>query len=266
MDAEKHEEWLRREPGRTVLSIEKEILYRVWFPLSPQKVLEIGCGAGHFLEWFSQQGHQATGIDPSPSMLRLARKRLPKRVHLHHGYAEDLPFENNEFDTVAIITSLEFVENPAEALREATRVARNHLLLGVLNKYSLITLQHYFQCLWKVSIYRRAHFFSVFELWRLIRRVLCGHAPLRWRTCLSLPLWSLSCFQSIEKSPYFQWHPFGHFIAMRVDLHYNLQTLQDPLLNTVPRHVGSTAEIHFESDPQEGRTFLDSLSNSRLQR
>ena len=49
---------------------------------------------------------------------------LGNRAGLFPGRAEDLPFEDNEFDIVTLITCLEFVENPEEALAEALRVAK----------------------------------------------------------------------------------------------------------------------------------------------
>jgi len=47
-----------------------------------------------------------------------------------------LPFPTDAFDLVALITTLEFTADPAEALVEALRVARCGLILGVLNRQS----------------------------------------------------------------------------------------------------------------------------------
>ncbi len=237
-DARHYDQWFQSEPGRSVVRIEKDLLLRVWAPKSPHRVLEVGCGTGLFLEWFTQLGHQATGIDPSIPMLELARKRLPEKVDLHRGFAENLPYEDNAFDTVALITTLEFVDNPSRALEEAFRVARRYVLLGSLNKYSLIGLQRFVDCLLRPSIYRWARFFGISELRAMTEKLLCGAVPLTWRTALSLPLFTLRYLSFLERSPYFQWHPFGHFIAMRVDLHYPLQTIQDPLLHEIPASIG----------------------------
>lgn len=251
-DAERYEKWFHCEPGLSALAVEKELLHRVWSPPHYQRVLEVGCGAGHFLEWFARQRHRVTGLDPSPFMLDLARRKVPQRVHLHQGVAEDLPFANNEFDTVALITTLEFVEDPDKALEEAFRVARNHVLLGVSNKYSLITGYRCLQCLWKSSVYRHARFFSVFGLRCLAEKLLHGHVPIHWRTCLAMPLWTLTYLRRLENSRYFQWHPFGHFIAMRVDVRYNIHTVQEPLLNSVTAQAGSAPHLRaFCRTPQK---------------
>jgi len=241
-DSQRYIDWLETDTGRAALEIEKELLLRLWAPANPQRVLEVGCGIGSFLAWFSELGHQVTGLDPSPVAVNRARERLPERVILDKGYAEDLPYEDNAFDTVALITTLEFVDNPLEAMREAFRVARRQVLLGVLNKYSIPTGQRYLEGLWKRSIYQRARFFGVFELQRLVRKALLGSVPVCWRTCLALPMSTLRFFYFLERSKYFQWHPFGHFIGMRIDISYPVQTVQDPLFCDLPAGMG---HAHF---------------------
>jgi SAM-dependent methyltransferase len=237
-DAHQYQEWFTTEPGRSAAVIEKEVLLRVWSPVLPQSVLEVGCGTGLFLEWLAGLGHQVTGLEPSSSMLDIARKRLPSRITLHRGFAEDLPYENNAFDTVAIITTLEFVDRPRKALEEACRVARRHVLLGVLNKYSIISAQRYLHSLWQSTVYRQARFFSVYRLRRIVEDILSGSVPMKWRTCLTFPLATLRYLQFIERSRYLHWHPFGHFIAMRIDMCYTMRTLQDPLLHELSTSVG----------------------------
>lgn len=229
-DAQQYAEWFRSEPGRSVLQVQRKLLCRLWQPIAAQRVLDVGCGTGIFLEWLSGEGHQLTGIDPSPTMLNLARQRLPGRVALDEGYAERLPYEDNAFDTVVLVGTLEFVNDPTEALAEAFRVARSQLLLGVYNKYALVSWHSYLERLWKPSIYRGARFFSVFGLRRLIEKVAGGPLPVTWRTGLLLPLHVLKYYYPLETSPYAHRHPFGHFIAMRVDLRYPVHAAQNPLL------------------------------------
>jgi SAM-dependent methyltransferase len=239
-EAQAYEDWTRKHSGRLAFAIEKETTQRVWKPRPGQRLLDVGCGGGLFTEWFTEQGLQVTGLDPSVPMLNLARLRLPRRVSLERGYAEDLPFPDNSFDVVALITTLEFVNDPLQALREACRVAREKIFLGVLNKYSLIAWQRRLERFWKPSIYQHARFFGILELQGLLRDVLNGPVPILWRTCLTFPLYTVTLLQALERSPYFQWHPLGHFIAMSVDLRYILRTLQQPLFHQVPSGVGQT--------------------------
>lgn len=237
-DSLRYHDWFKSGKGRSALLIEQELLSRLWAPSGPQQVLDVGCGTGVFSEWFAEQGHQVTGIDPSPYMLHLAGTRLPRNIHFQKGFAEDLPFEDGSFDTVALITTLEFVNDPPTALAEALRVARKTVLLGVVNKYSLITLYRRLECYGLSSVYRHARFFSIPDLKRLVEDVLQGSVNLCWKTCLSFPLSLLKYTHGIERSRWLQWQPFGHFIGMRVDPTYSLQTVQQPLFGGLPAAAG----------------------------
>jgi SAM-dependent methyltransferase len=233
-DAEGHEKWFSTPQGQRALAFEQGLFRKIWTPGSIQRVLEVGCGSGIFLEWFKSQGHMVAGLEPSSSSLELARRRLGPKVRLDQGFAENLPYEDNEFDTVALITTLEFVDDPYLALKEACRVARRNVLLGVLNKFSMGRLHYGIQRFWKDSIYSRARFFSVFQLRSMSTRILSGAIPIEWRTCFSLPLPFLRYIHLMERTPLLQRHPFGHFIAMRVDMRCRVRTLQTPVFDEIP--------------------------------
>jgi ubiquinone/menaquinone biosynthesis C-methylase UbiE len=47
--------------------------------------------------------------------------------------AQMLPFLSKSFDLAALITKLEFLLDPLQALAEALRVARHWIFLGILN-------------------------------------------------------------------------------------------------------------------------------------
>ena len=241
-DAERHERWFRSARGRRALEFEQGLFRKIWKPVSPQRVLEVGCGAGVFLEWFRSQGHMVAGLDPSAESLELARERLGHKVRLVQGFAEDLPYEDNEFDTVALITSLEFVDEPLVALTEAFRVARRNVLVGALNRFSIDGIQYGVQRFWKDSIYSRARLFSVFKLSRMCSKILCGAVPIEWRTCFSFPLQLLPYSQFVERISFVQRNPFGLFIAMRVDMECRVRTLQTPVFDEIP--AGGKVSVH----------------------
>ncbi|WFP17067.1 class I SAM-dependent methyltransferase [Citricoccus muralis] len=55
--------------------------FRAVLPEPPARVLDLGTGSG-FLAWvLADLGHQVTGTDLSPSMLRLARGHIPRPRH-----------------------------------------------------------------------------------------------------------------------------------------------------------------------------------------
>lgn len=79
------------------------------------------------------------GLDVSAPMLQEARRRRSKSCLLTDARA--LPFGDAVFDLVALIATLEFISEPARALDEAVRVARQGLLVGTLNRWSLYALR-----------------------------------------------------------------------------------------------------------------------------
>ena len=121
--------------GRRADYQEKALLKRLLncFPTA-RSILEVGCGTGHFTRWFGEQGLPTVGPDLSWPMLEVA-KRLMGPPCLQ-GDAFVLPFRSASIDLVVLITTLEFLPNPVQALAEALRVARQGLLLGVLNAQS----------------------------------------------------------------------------------------------------------------------------------
>jgi len=171
--------------GRRANRLEKGLLGQLLatFPLS-HTMLEVGCGTGHFTRWFYDRGLWAGGLDLSPPMLAEAI-RLGSLLCVQ-GDALALPLPDRGFDLVALITTLEFVTDPIQALSEAIRVARSGLLLGVLNRHSLLAwhLLRSGDPLWQV-----ARFFTPAELVHLVRRAAAGQpAKITWRTTL-WPLW-----------------------------------------------------------------------------
>lgn len=86
-----------------------------------ERLLEVGCGAGHVLERFSRG--RATGIDLSPAMLGRARDRLEEGTGLARAAAEALPFPADSFDVVLCTEVLEHTRDPRAVMEELVRVA-----------------------------------------------------------------------------------------------------------------------------------------------
>jgi ubiquinone/menaquinone biosynthesis C-methylase UbiE len=88
------------------------------------RVLEVAVGTGLTLPHYPP-GVTITGIDLSPAMIALARRRaadLGLDVDLRVGDAERLPFDDGTFDTVVCALSLCSIPDRAAALGEMRRV------------------------------------------------------------------------------------------------------------------------------------------------
>lgn len=92
------------------------------------RVLELGAGTGLNLELYPREGLDSLVLtEPDPHMVKQLRKRVDKDcpgADLVESGAEDLPFENDSFDTVVVTLVLCTVPNPAAALQEIQRVLK----------------------------------------------------------------------------------------------------------------------------------------------
>lgn len=95
-------------------------------PSSPGGILDVGCGTGPLLNRIVNRfpDSAVSGVDASPEMLELAKTRLPDCVALKTGWAEELPFEDESFDTVVSCNMFHFIRQPEAALNEMLRVLR----------------------------------------------------------------------------------------------------------------------------------------------
>lgn len=92
------------------------------------KVLDIGCAQGLLGHLLPPQ-FEYVGIDASQTMVKRARALFG--LDARQAYAESLPFETGEFDTVVMGQVLEHVLDAEAAAREALRVLKGRLIVNV---------------------------------------------------------------------------------------------------------------------------------------
>jgi len=87
------------------------------------KVLDLGCGSGIFTHLLHRRGYAATGLDLSPKLLELARRKYPEIVFVE-GDVENLPFDDASADGVLLSAIVHHLPEPQQCAAEVYRVLR----------------------------------------------------------------------------------------------------------------------------------------------
>ena len=85
------------------------------------RLLDVGCGAGDYLECATHLGWQAEGVEPSVAGAEAARRR---GYRVFCGDLLEARFPHASFDAVIMSDVLEHVLDPLATLREVVRVLR----------------------------------------------------------------------------------------------------------------------------------------------
>lgn len=112
----------------------------------PGRMLDVGCGQGGFLSAMADgapSGWSFTGLDPCGD----EGFCMDARFEIHAGYLGDALFEDGFFDVISLISVLEHLPRPDEAMAEVVRMLRpgGLLMLEVPNSlYPELSLTSHF--------------------------------------------------------------------------------------------------------------------------
>lgn len=108
--------------------------------------MDIACGGGYFLKEAEKGGVETFGIDISPVALEIARTSSP-RSKLACSAGESLPFQDEFFDYLINLGSLEHFLDPEKGIQEMVRVLRKggKALLLLPNSYFLLAVWNVFK-------------------------------------------------------------------------------------------------------------------------
>jgi ubiquinone/menaquinone biosynthesis C-methylase UbiE len=88
-------------------------------------VADLGCGNGEISCGIARKGFTVIGIDSSPKMIGLARKKAAMMnitLDLRIGELEHLPVKDSEVDGALMALSLHHTSSPGTAIRELSRI------------------------------------------------------------------------------------------------------------------------------------------------
>jgi len=140
VDPVRYDAWYESPRGQWIGQLETALIQRLARPAAGASLLDVGAGTGYFSRQFTRQGLEVTALDPSATMLGQARART-SAAHYVYSCGEALPFDAGRFDYCSAVTSLCFSPAPEAMLSEMWRVCRRGVILGLLNRHSLLYRQ-----------------------------------------------------------------------------------------------------------------------------
>src|SRR5687768_1074140 len=125
---DKWQEGATYEPyvGRWSRLVAREFLAWLAVPAGA-RWLDVGCGTGALSQTILQTADpsEVKGIDASAGFLAFAQDHvIDERVSFEVGNAQQLPFENGQYDAVVAALVLNFIPDKPRALGEMLRVAK----------------------------------------------------------------------------------------------------------------------------------------------
>jgi ubiquinone/menaquinone biosynthesis C-methylase UbiE len=113
------------------------------------RVLEIGCGTGGNFPYYGDGVSELIATDPDGYMLQRARKlaaEVQRPIEILQAPAEQIPFEDQSFDTVVSTWVMCHAHNPLGALAEVRRVLKPE---GQFRFYEHVRYDHAFGAFWQ---------------------------------------------------------------------------------------------------------------------
>jgi ubiquinone/menaquinone biosynthesis C-methylase UbiE len=99
--------------------------------MGAERVLEVGCGTGHWLAGLGYLACQVYGLDFSAGMLAQAQQQ-ENALDLLQGRAEELPFLAGSFDLVFCVNAIHHFQRQRDFIWQARRALRRGGALAVL--------------------------------------------------------------------------------------------------------------------------------------
>lgn len=133
------------------------------------RILDVGCGSGHFLEIHHRLGWDIYGVEVSPMLLKILRS---KRLNVLNGTLMDARFPDDYFDVVRLHHVIEHLHTPTQTMIEVRRILKpgGKALVATPNIHSLMYAlfkERWFQ----LDAPRHLYFFSVETIRNLCAKV-----------------------------------------------------------------------------------------------
>jgi len=142
LSPEEYDGWYDSPRGKWIANTEFRLLVDRLNVDYGSTLLDAGCGTGYFSRRFADRGLRVYGVDSDANMLAYAKSHSIGIDYIQASMIQ-LPFCDKSYDTVTALTSLCFINNPIDAIKELIRVSKRYVVLGLLNRQSLLYKKKY---------------------------------------------------------------------------------------------------------------------------
>jgi ubiquinone/menaquinone biosynthesis C-methylase UbiE len=149
---QKGHRWFAAIYDRMMASAERSYMRKVREEIAggaSGRVLEVGAGTGANFSYYNDHAEEIIATEPDPYMLERAKRRageISRTIDVRQGPAEELPFEDDSFDTVVSTLVMCSTGDPRKALSEARRVLKAS---GQLRAFEHVRYEHAFGAFWQ---------------------------------------------------------------------------------------------------------------------
>ena len=105
-----------------------------WIPKETETLLDAGCSYGYATRYYAQKANNTVGIDINEEHIKVAKEKFPD-IEFKKSALENIPFDDNTFDTVICTDVLEHTNDKVKSISELLRVLKKD---GVL----ILTVPH----------------------------------------------------------------------------------------------------------------------------
>jgi len=112
---------------------------------SVKSILDVGCGPGHFVVKFLEQGKKVTALDIAPSMIEITKKRVQSMgkegevIFILENYLEHKPIE--KFDAACVMGFFDYVEDPVIVLKKLINDVKKEIYISIPDNKGFLAWQ-----------------------------------------------------------------------------------------------------------------------------
>lgn len=218
-DVYKYLEWCQKPYHSRLVNAGMDLCRRMLNPQPMEEVLDVGCGSCLSLLKMLETGAHVTGLEASPIIASVFSRKFNLTGVIDVGDACDMPYEDNAFSYTYFFNSLEYIENPREALAETFRVTRQKVFIGFFNRYAMNYFAHRIKNLsGRANFAENANFFSLWDIKKMVYDLL-GPVPIKWEALMVMPF-----FKKTPNLHIVKFMPFSAFIGLTITVNPRLTT------------------------------------------